>query len=263
MDLGLASKVAVVTGGSVGIGLAVADALAQEGAHVVLCARDERRVVERAGEIAARRGVKAIGIPADVSRADDIARIVSVVDQTFGAADILVNNAGTGSNETIMNAPDEKWQHYWDLHVMAAVRLSRGLVPLLRAGGGGVIVNNASICARQPLDYEPIYNVTKAALMMFSKCLANELIADGIRVNCVNPGLVLTPDWKKTATELTAGKDTTPEEYLDAIAKKHAPIGRFASPEELARFFVFLCSPCASYCVGSTYYVDGGWLGSV
>jgi len=263
MDLGLADKVAIVTGGTVGIGLAVADALAQEGAHVVLCARDEARARERAADIAARRGVKAIGVPADVSRADDIARIVAVVDRTFGAAHILINNAGTGSNETIMGAPDEKWQYYWDLHVMAAVRLSRGLVPLLRASGGGVIINNASICARQPLDYEPIYNVTKSALMMFSKCLANELIPANIRVNCINPGLVLTPDWKKTATELTAGSDASPDEYLDAVAKKFAPIGRFASPEEMARFFVFLCSPCASYCVGSTYYVDGGWLSSV
>jgi NAD(P)-dependent dehydrogenase (short-subunit alcohol dehydrogenase family) len=216
-----------------------------------------------AGEIAARHDVRAIGIAADVSRADDVARVVAEVETEFGAADIVINNAGTGSNETIMAAPDEKWQQYWDLHVMAAVRLSRGLVPLLRLRGGGVIVNNASICARQPLDYEPIYNVTKAALMMFSKCLANELIKENIRVNCVNPGLVLTPDWKKTATQLTAGTDTTWEAYLDQIAKKNAPIGRFASPEEMAKFFVFLCSPCASYCVGATYQVDGGWLGTV
>jgi NAD(P)-dependent dehydrogenase (short-subunit alcohol dehydrogenase family) len=95
---------------------------------------------------------------------------------------------------------------------------------------------------------------------MFSKCLANEVIPYNIRVNAVNPGLVLTPDWKKTATLLTAGKDMTPEQYLDKIAKDNAPIGRFASPEEIAQFFVFLCSPRASYAVGSTYYIDGGWL---
>ena len=263
MDLGLTDKIAVITGGSVGIGLAVAEALAQEGVHLVLCAREEARLDQAVRDIGSRHRVRAVGVAADVSCAEDVARVVTAVDREFGGADILVNNAGTGSNETIMEAPDEKWQYYWDLHVMGAVRLSRGLVPLLRARGGGVILNNASICARQPLGYEPIYNVTKAALMMFSKCLSNELVTDGIRVNCINPGLVLTPDWKKTATQLTAGKDTTPEEYLDQIAKKHAPIGRFASPEELARFFVFLCSPCASYCVGSTYYVDGGWLGSV
>jgi 3-oxoacyl-[acyl-carrier protein] reductase len=159
-----------------------------------------------------------------------------------------------------MEASDEKWQYYWDLHVMAAVRLSRELVPFIRARGGGIILNNSSICATQPLGYEPIYNTTKAALVMFSKCLANELIKDNIRVNTVNPGLVQTPDWEKTAKRLTEGKEIGWEVYLDKIAKDNAPIGRFATPEEVANLFVFLCSPRASYCVGSTYYLDGGWL---
>jgi NAD(P)-dependent dehydrogenase (short-subunit alcohol dehydrogenase family) len=146
---------------------------------------------------------------------------------------------------------------------MAAVRLSRALAPAMKAVGGGVILNNASICAQQPLGYEPIYNTTKAALVMFSKCLANELIADNIRVNTVNPGLVMTPDWIKTAKILTTGKDVTWEQYLDKIAKDNAPIGRFATPEEIANLFVFLCSPKASYCVGSTYFIDGGWLKTI
>jgi NAD(P)-dependent dehydrogenase (short-subunit alcohol dehydrogenase family) len=130
----------------------------------------------------------------------------------------------------------------------------------MQKNNGGVIINNASICAKQPLNYEPIYNITKAALMMFSKCLANEVIKYNIRVNCINPGLILTPDWIKTAKQLTQGKKIGWEAYLNEIAVKNTPIGRFASPEELANFFVFLCSPLASYCVGATYYVDGGWL---
>jgi NAD(P)-dependent dehydrogenase (short-subunit alcohol dehydrogenase family) len=105
--------------------------------------------------------------------------------------------------------------------------------------------------------------VTKAALMMFSKVLSNEVVGDNIRVNCINPGLVLTPDWVKTAKQLTEGTSETHVEYLDAIARKFAPIQRFATPEELANFFVFLCSDRASYCVGSTFYVDGGWLNVV
>jgi NAD(P)-dependent dehydrogenase (short-subunit alcohol dehydrogenase family) len=260
MDLELKDKVAVITGGSVGIGLAVAEGLAQEGVHLALCARNEERVQAQANAIAERYGVKAIGVRADVTRVDDLERFVSIVDAEFGGVDILINNAGTGSEETIMDAPDERWQYYWDLHVMAAIRLSRSLVPLMRKRGGGVILNNASICATQPLYYEPIYNVTKAALVMFSKCLANELIPENIRVNTINPGLVLTPDWRKTATLLTKDQPMTPDEYLDKIARDNAPIGRFASPEEVANFFVFLCSPRASYCVGATYYVDGGWL---
>lgn len=263
MDLGLQGKVAVVTGGSVGIGLAVAEALAEEGVHLVLCARDEARVKQRAEEISARHRVKALGVAADVADAQGCARLLGAVDDAFGGADILINNAGTGSNETIADAPDEKWQYYWDLHTMAAVRLSRGLVPGMKRRGGGVILNNASICAKQPLGYEPIYNVTKAALMMFSKCLSNEVIGDNIRVNCINPGLVLTPDWQSTARKLTAETGGDWQGYLDDIARKNAPIGRFATPEELAKFFVFLCSPSASYCVGSTYYVDGGWLNGV
>jgi 3-oxoacyl-[acyl-carrier protein] reductase len=260
MDLDLRDKVAVISGGSVGIGLAVAQGLAQEGVHLALCARNAERVLETADALKGEYGVKAIGIGVDVSKADQVERFVARVGDEFGGADILINNAGTGSNEKIMTAPDEKWQYYWDLHVMAAVRLSRGLVPFMRQRGGGVIINNASICAKQPLGYEPIYNVTKAALMMFSKTLSDEVIADNIRVNCINPGLILTPDWVKTATQLTEGTGRTSKDYLDDIAKTNAPIGRFASAEELAHFFVFLCSPRASYCVGSTYYVDGGWL---
>jgi NAD(P)-dependent dehydrogenase (short-subunit alcohol dehydrogenase family) len=260
MDLGLKDKVAVITGGSVGIGLAVAEGLAQEGVHLVFCARNEERLLGVADQIKDKFGVNAIGVTTDVTSVEDIASLVSRVAQEFDGADILINNAGTGSAEKIMDASDEKWQHYWDLHVMAAVRLSRALVPFMKKRGSGVIINNASICAKQPLGYEPIYNTTKAALVMFSKCLANEVIKDNIRVNTINPGLILTPDWQKTAGILSKEEGITPDEYLDRIAKENAPIGRFASPEELANFFVFLCSPRASYCVGSTYYVDGGWL---
>jgi 3-oxoacyl-[acyl-carrier protein] reductase len=260
MDLDLRDKVAVVTGGSVGIGLAIAQGLATEGVNVILCARQEERVKTIAQLIQNQNGVRAIGIRADLSREQDIHHFVDELQKEFQGVDILINNAGTGSEETIMEASDEKWQYYWDLHVMAAIRLSRELVPLMRARGGGIILNNASICATQPLGYEPIYNTTKAALVMFSKCLANELIKENIRVNTVNPGLVQTPDWEKTAKLLTEGKEIDWKAYLDKIAKDNAPIGRFATPEEIANLFIFLCSPRASYCVGSTYYIDGGWL---
>jgi len=260
MDLQLKDKIAVITGGSVGIGLAVANGLAEEGVHLVLCARDQQRLDEEAANIAKNYGVEVSGIKADVSKADDIQELVTQICNKYQGIDILINNAGVGSNEKIMDAPDEKWQYYWDLHVMAAVRLSRALIPLMKNQGGGVILNNSSICAKQPLYYEPIYNTTKAALSMFSKCLAEEAIPFNIRVNTINPGLIMTPDWKKTAGELGAKEGISADEYLDRLAKEYTPIGRFATPEELAKFFVFLCSPMASYSVGSTYYVDGGWL---
>ncbi len=263
MDLDLKGRVAVITGASVGIGLAVAEGLAAEGVNLVLVARSGERLDVEARRIAADHGVEAVPAPADVATAEGCATIVNLTIEAFGGADILINNAGTGSNETIMEAPDEKWQAYWDLHVMAAVRLARGLAPTMMKRGGGVILNNASICAVQPLGYEPIYNVTKSALMMLSKNLATELVKDNIRVNCVNPGLVLTPDWVKTAKQLTAGSGGDYEAHLQGVADEFAPIGRFASPAELANFFVFLCSDRASYSIGSTYFIDGGMLKTV
>lgn len=260
MDLGLKGKVALITGGTVGIGLAVARGLAQEGVKVAICGRDGARARKEAEAIKADLGIDALGIASDVSKPGAADACLNEVTATFGGLDILINNAGTGSSETILEATDEKWQSYWDLHVMAAIRFSRAAAPLMMKRGGGVILATASICAKQPLYYEPIYNTTKAALVMFNKCLANELIPHNIRVNTVNPGLVLTPDWKKTAAILTKNTDSTVDQYLDKIAKDNAPIGRFASPEELANFYVFLCSEKASYSVGSSYYVDGGWL---
>jgi NAD(P)-dependent dehydrogenase (short-subunit alcohol dehydrogenase family) len=263
MDLGLNNKVAAITGGSVGIGLAIAHGLAAEGVHLALCARNLDRLMEEGQAIHSKYGVRVLTIAADVSRAEDVAAFSAAVECEFGGVDILINNAGTGSEEKILTAPDERWQYYWDLHVMAAVRLARSLAPGMQRRGGGVVLNNASICATQPLYYEPIYNTTKAALVMFTKCLANELIPFNIRVNAVNPGLVMTPDWIKTAKILTTGKDITWEEYLEKIAIDNAPIARFATPEEIANLFVFLCSDKASYCVGSTYYIDGGWLKTI
>jgi NAD(P)-dependent dehydrogenase (short-subunit alcohol dehydrogenase family) len=191
MDLGLKEKTAVITGGSVGIGLAIAEGLAAEGANLILSARGRERLDAE------------------------------------------------------------------------AVRLARGIAPQMKKRGGGVILHNASICAVQPLWYEPIYNVTKAALMMFSKTLSTELVKDKIRVNCINAGLILTPDWIKTAKQLTAETGGDWEGYLQSVADEHASSKRFGTPEELANFFVFLCSDRASYSIGSTYFVDGGMLKTV
>src|SRR5262249_12856466 len=161
MDLGLKGKVAAVTGASLGIGLAVAEGLAQEGVNLALCARDRDRMAAAAKAIEAKYGVRAIGISADASKAEDLARYVAEIEKEFGGADILINNAGTGGDETIMAAPDERWYYFLDLHLMAAVRLARSLVPFMRQRGGGVILNNGSICATQPSAYEPIYNPTQ------------------------------------------------------------------------------------------------------
>jgi len=261
MDLGLRGKVAVITGGSTGIGLAIAEGLAAEGANLLLTARGSERVAAEAARISAAYSVEAKGIAADIATAAGCNLVIGAAEREFGGVDILINNAGTGSNETIQEATDDKWQYYWDLHVMAAVRLARGLVPTMKQRGGGVVLHNASICAVQPLWYEPIYNTTKAALMMFSKTLSTEVAGDNIRVNTVNPGLVLTGDWIKTAKQL-AGEEGY-QAHLQGVADEAGGLKRFATPEELAHFFVFLCSNKASYSTGSTYFVDGGWLKTV
>jgi 3-oxoacyl-[acyl-carrier protein] reductase len=263
MDLGLKGKVAAITGGSIGIGLGVAEAFAREGAHLVLGARQKERLTAETDRLASTYGIKAVPVAGDIATAEGAEQFAAAAKAHFGGADILVNNAGTGSNETIMAASDDKWQAYWELHVMAAVRLARGFVPMMKARDGGAILHNASICAVQPLWYEPIYNVTKAALLMFSKNLANEVIKDNIRVNTINPGLILTPDWVNTAKKLTAGSGGDWESYLQTVADEHAPIKRFGTVEELADFFVFLCSDRAGYCVGATYHVDGGMLKTI
>ena len=216
-------------------------------------------VDEAAAEIAADFGVRTQGVASDVATAEGCEAIVRAAE-AMGGADIFVSNAGTGSNETVMEAPDEKWMEFWNLHVMAAVRLSRGLAPQMEARGGGAMLMNASTCTVQPLWYEPIYNVTRAALMMFSKCLSAEMIDRNIRVNTVNPGLVRTPDWENTAREL---RGDGWQDYLQEVADEHAPIRRFASVDEIADFCVFLCSERASYVVGGAFHVDGGMLKAV
>lgn len=259
MDLQLKNKVALITGGSMGIGLAVAEALAKEGVHILITARNAERL-EQATTQLSQYPTQIRSFVADITQTQDITSLVQFAEQAFGGIDILINNAGTGTNEKIAEAPDEKWYYYWDLHVMAAIRLSRALLPSMKQRGGGVILNNASICAKQPIGYEPIYNTTKAALVMMSKCLAEEVIKDNIRVNAINPGLIRTEAWENAAAEEGKKQGVSAEDFLQKIAEENTPIGRFATPEELAHFFVFLCSPLAGYCVGSSYYVDGGWL---
>ena len=256
MDLGLQGKVAVITGGSKGIGLGMAHAFAREGADVIVTARTAVAVAQAAQSIADLHGVTAVPVVSDVSTAAGCQAIIEAAAE-LGGADIFVSNAGTGSNETVADASDQKWTDYWNLHLMAAVRLSRGLADQMEEKGGGAMLMNASICAVQPLWYEPIYNTSKAALLMFGKCLSTEMIKRNIRVNTVNPGLIRTPDWENTARELR-GDDW--EAYLQEVANEHADIKRFGTVEELADFCVFLCSPRASYSVGSTYHVDGGML---
>ena len=260
MDLKLKNKNILITGATKGIGLTIAEKFAGEGANIIFCARDYTLINKIVKKLKNKYKVNIFGKESDISKSLEIEKFVNELKKSHNSIDVLINNAGAGSNETILDSKDEEWQYYWDLHVMSVVRMTRLIVPLMKKVGGGVILNNASICATQPLWYEPIYNVTKSALVMLSKNLSNELIKDNIRVNCINAGLTLTPDWISTAKKLTKNKKNSWKKYIKNIADENTPIKRFASTDEIANIFLFLSSECASYCVGSTYYVDGGML---
>jgi NAD(P)-dependent dehydrogenase (short-subunit alcohol dehydrogenase family) len=260
MDLGLKNKIVLITGGSIGIGKALAEAYLKEEASVIICARNQENIERTCEELRGKlSNCHLYGKSCDVTKLSDLESLVDYIKDEFGGVDILINNAGTGSEEKCITATDEKWYYYWDLHVMAAIRLTRLLVPLMKEREGeSVIINTTSMCATQPLDYEPIYNTTKSALNMYTKCLAEELIDDNIRVNSIAPGLVMTPDWVKTGTILSTQQKISLDEYFENIAKSIAPIKRFATPQEVASFYVFVSSPIASYCVGTSFHVDGG-----
>ena len=146
--------------------------LAAEGIHLALCARGAERIRQTAEDITTEFGVRCLGVPADVSKAEDIRNFVGVVEAEFGGVDILINNAGVGSEETVMEAPDEKWQYYWDLQVMASVRLSRGLIPFMRQRGWGVIINNASDSGLVGEPNLAAYCASKGAVVLLTKAMA-------------------------------------------------------------------------------------------
>ena len=150
MDLGLKDKIAVITGGSSGIGLAIAEGLAAEGVHLVLAARNREHLTVETSRITRSFGVRVLPVPCDVATAQGTNELLEAVAE-FGGADILINNAGTGSNETVGEAPDEKWQYYWDLHVMAAVRLARGVAPGMKARWWSDPSQRLDLCGSAPL----------------------------------------------------------------------------------------------------------------
>jgi 3-oxoacyl-[acyl-carrier protein] reductase len=245
VDLSLTNKAAIVTGGSRGIGRAIALTLADEGCRVAICARgeDALRAVE---EELRRRGVDAIGIVADVTRADDIERVVAETVARFGRLDILVNNAGGRAREDT----DEVWELVYQSNLLAAVRATRAAVPHMRSSGGGSIVHIASIYGRE--SGGPVaYNAMKSAMIAHAKAMALELAPD-IRVNSVAPGSVAFPggSWGRRLEEDPEG--------MRAFVEQNIPMGRFGTPEEIANVVAFLCSDKASWVTGACVNVDGG-----
>lgn len=252
MNLQLAGRVAIVTGGSRGLGFASARALVGEGCHVAICARGTERLEQAAGELraAAQSGAEVLPIAADVSIDADLTRVVETTVERFGGLDILVNNVGLGRGGSLEETSDEVWHEAFDQTLYPTIRASRLAVPHLRRRGGGAILIISSIFGREA-GGRMTYNVVKAAEISLSKSLAQQLARDGIRVATVAPGSILFPggSWH-------ARQQADPEGIAEFV-RRELPFGRFGRPEEVGDVVAFLASPRASWISGTTIVVDG------
>ena len=255
-DLGLEGKIAIVTGGSDGLGLATAERLAAEGAKVVVCARREdylRRAVEG---ISDRTGGELLAVRADVSIAVDIEKLVDSALDRFGGIDILVNNAGKSAAAGLEEVSDDDWQDDLNLKVMGAVRTCRRVIPIMRERGGGAIVNATIVGGKAPAARALPTSVSRAAGINLTKSLANEYATAGIRVNTVCIGLLKSEQWVRKAG------NKNPEDLYKELSVQ-VPLGRVGESEEYADLVAFLVSERAAYITGVAVNIDGGMSAAV
>ncbi len=242
MDLGLSERVCVVTGSTAGIGLVVARQLQEEGARVVTSGRR----AEGAGDL---------HVVGDLTREGEPERLVAEAIERFGRVDCLVNNVGGTDIRSLEQLTDADWQASFELNLMTAVRATRAVLPGMRAQRSGSIVNVSSTAAKRPSLGMPDYSVMKAAMLSFSRLVADLYGKDGIRCNAVTPGPTATDAWLRSGglAEQQGDRD-------EVLAKVGAgrPLGRLAQPEEIAAVVVFLLSERASYVTGAAWSADGG-----
>jgi 3-oxoacyl-[acyl-carrier protein] reductase len=251
LDLGLQGQVALITGGSDGLGRAAAARLAAEGARVAICARRGPHLEAAAAELRAQTGGEVLAISADVTRADDCRRFVDEAAHVFGGVDILLNNAGTSAAHGLEEVDDAAWQADIDLKLMAAVRLCRAVIPIMRTRGGGAIVNTTIVGGKAPAARGLPTSVTRAAGINLTKSLANEYVRDNIRVNTICLGLIKSAQWERRAGD-------RPVAELYAEMGKRVPLGRMGEAEEYADLVAFLVSARAAFITGTAINLDGG-----
>lgn len=260
MDLHLSGKIAVVTGASKGIGLAVSKALVTAGAHVIAGART------RGEQLPALMDTGQVSfLPVDLSRAGAAEELVAAAADR-GGIDVLINNVGRSTvHPGFASITDEDWQACWELNVMGTVRPTRAALPQIERRGGGSIVFVSSINAYLPGPDTYGYCAGKAAVANISKALSKELGPKNIRVNSVSPGPVLTEFWTEpggAAEGFAAANGQTADEFREMLAA-NAPTGRFSTPEEVADLIVFLASDRAGNTTGSDYRIDGGYVATL
>jgi NAD(P)-dependent dehydrogenase (short-subunit alcohol dehydrogenase family) len=248
MELGLNGKVALVTGGSEGIGKATAQRLAREGAQVAICARREDVLARAAAEL----GGEVLAVPADVTSASDVSRLVDQVIARFGRLDILVNNAGTAAASPFEDLPDEAWETDFDLKLYGAVRTIRAALPHLKREGGRII-NITTPAGKHPPARSLPTSVSRAAGIALTKALSKELAEHRILVNTVCVGLIKSAQQVRFAEK----RGLTPEQHYESLGKG-VPLKRVGEAEEVANVIAFLASDAASYVTGTSINVDGG-----
>jgi 3-oxoacyl-[acyl-carrier protein] reductase len=262
MNLGLTDKVALVTGASRGLGKAVALGFAQEGANVVICARGENALETTRQELAQATGRQVLAVAADVTRPEDVDRLVQATLDRFGRIDILVTNAGGPPAGTFLDFNPDVWQQAVNLNLMSAVRLCYAVVPVMRQQGGGRIVTITSVSVKQPLGNLILSNSVRMAVIGLTKSLSNELAQDNILVNSVCPSWTLTERVEELLRHRAEHNGTSFEEERGRL-ERDIPLGRLGRPEEFANVVVFLASECASYLTGVSIQVDGGFYKAV
>jgi len=253
MDLGLTGKVAMVAGASRGLGYAVAEALAREGARVSIASRDEGAIAAAAGRI----GGDVLAVPVDVSVADDIHRWTTRTAERFGGVDLLFTNSGGPPAGAAMSFDDAAWQRAVDLLLFSVLRMVRGVIPLMQARGGGAILMSTSASVKEPLPNLGLSTVVRASVSALVKTLALELAPAHIRVNQIVPGRIDT-DRVRQLDEITAVKQGIAVEEAKRRSQSAIPMGRYGVPAEYGTVAAFLLSERASYMTGATVQVDGG-----
>ena len=262
MDLGIKGKVALVTGGSKGIGKASALELAREGCNLVISARTKDDLMKTEKEIAAF-GVKTLAVSADLEKPEEVERLISSAFKTFGRIDILFNNAGYSHPTTPITTTDQEWFTLINIHLMACVRTCRLVVPKMLEQKWGRIINMASICGIAPMSGLTNYNACKAAVINFTQSLAMEYSKDGICAVALCPGLIHTDIWDVFAENVGKMIGKSGQQVLDSAAEQASAIKRFAKPEEVGKVVAFLASNCASYISGCKIQVDGGTFAGI
>lgn len=257
VELGLKGKVAIVTGGSEGIGRATAVRLALEGAKVAICARRKEPLEQVANEIRSQGG-EVFAHAADMSKAADIERFIKAVAGRYGQIDILVNNAGSSIRGPFEQVEDGTWQQDLDLKLFGAIRASRLAVPYMKTQGGGRIVNIATVAGKQPGPASVPTSVSRAAGLALTKAMSKEFAADNILVNAVCIGKVKSGQHERRF----AREKLTPEEYYARVSAD-IPMGRVGEAMEVANVIAFLVSDGASYVTGSSIHLDGGMSGVI